>query len=63
MAWDQLDGEVRAEQSRGARDVTVSRLPSTGNVQNLEFVGTNRRDWFNECVARYYDLSSIAADA
>jgi hypothetical protein len=63
MAWDQLDGQVRAERSRGARDVTVPRLPSTGNVQNLEFVGTNRHDWFNECVARYYDLSSIAADA
>jgi hypothetical protein len=63
MAWDQLDGEVRAAHSRGVRDVTVPRLPSTGNVQNLEFVGTNRGDWFNACVARYYDLSSIAADA
>jgi hypothetical protein len=62
-AWDQLDAQVRSERSRGIRDVTVSRLPSTGNVQNLEFVGTNRRDWFNDCVARYYDLSSIAADA
>jgi len=62
-AWDQLDAQVRAEHSRGVRDVTVPRLPSTGNVQNLEFVGTNRHDWFNECVARYYELSSIAADA
>jgi hypothetical protein len=62
-AWDQLDAGVRAERSRGVRDVTVARLASTGNVQNLEFVGTNRRDWFNDCVARYYDLSSIAADA
>jgi hypothetical protein len=63
MAWDQLDARVRSERSRGIRDVTVARLPSTGNVQNLEFVGTNRGDWFNDCVARYYDLSSIAADA
>jgi hypothetical protein len=63
VAWDQLDAGVRSERSRGVRDVTVARLASTGNVQNLEFVGTNRRDWFNDCVARYYDLSSIAADA
>jgi hypothetical protein len=61
--WDQLDGEVRAERERGVQDVTVRPLPSTGAVQNLEFIGPNRADWFNECVARYYGVRSIGTEA
>ena len=61
MAWDQLDSEVRAERHLGVQDVTVRPLASTGLVQNLEFVGPNRTDWFNGCVARYYDLNTIAS--
>jgi len=60
-AWDQLDREVRAERNQGVLDVTVHPLPSTGMVQNLDFVGPDRHDWFNECVARYYDLNTIAS--
>jgi hypothetical protein len=60
-AWDQLDAEVRAERNHGVQDVTVRPLPPTGMVHNLDFVGPNRRDWFNECVARYYDLNTIAS--
>jgi hypothetical protein len=59
--WDQLDREVRTERSQGVLDVTVRPLPSTGMIQNLDFVGPNRADWFNECVARYYDLHTIAS--
>jgi len=60
-AWDQLDGEVRAERRQGVLDVTVRPLPSTGLVHNLDFVGPQRQDWFNACVARYYDLNTIAS--
>ncbi len=60
-AWDQLDRDVRAERRQGVQDVTVRPLPPTGLVQNLDFVGPNRHDWFNECVARYYDLNTIAS--
>jgi uncharacterized protein DUF6056 len=61
VAWDQLDGEVRAERHQGVQDVTVRSLTSTGMIQNLDFVGPNRDDWFNACVARYYDLNTIAS--
>ena len=60
-AWDQLDREVRAERTQGVLDVTVRPLPATGLVHNLDFVGPDRRDWFNQCVARYYDLNTIAS--
>jgi len=42
-------------------DVTVRPLPATGLVHNLDFVGPDRHDWFNACVARYYDLNTIAS--
>jgi hypothetical protein len=58
--WDQLDREVRTERTAGVQDVTVRPLPSTGLVRNLVFVGPDRNDWFNDCVARYYGLNSIA---
>jgi hypothetical protein len=60
-AWDQLDREVRTERNQGVLDVTIRPLPSTGLVHNLDFVGPDRHDWFNECVARYYDLNTIAS--
>jgi hypothetical protein len=60
-AWDELDTDVRAERNQGKQDVTVRTLPSTGMVHNLDWVGPNRTDWFNECVARYYDLHTIAS--
>jgi hypothetical protein len=59
--WDQLDQQVRGDRERGIQSVTVSHLASTGSVQNLDFVGADPNDWFNQCVARYYAVSSIAA--
>ena len=61
-SWDDLDSRVRAERSAGVRDVSVPRLSPTGTVRNLDFIGADRHDWFNECVARYYALNTIAAD-
>ncbi|MCA1647484.1 MAG: DUF6056 family protein [Chloroflexi bacterium] len=60
-AWDQLDSQVRAERTQGVRDVTVRPLPSSGLVHNLDFVGPDRQDWFNGCVARYYGVDTIAS--
>jgi hypothetical protein len=60
-AWDALDRQVRADQAQGVQDVTVPRLAATSMVHNLDFVGPDREDWFNVCVARYYGVRSIAA--
>jgi hypothetical protein len=60
-AWDQLDRQVRAERTQGVLDVSVRPLPSTGLIRNLDFVGPDRHDWFNDCVARYYDVNTIAS--
>jgi uncharacterized protein DUF6056 len=59
--WDRLDAQIRGDRSQGLDSVTVPPLPSTGAVQNLDWVGPDRTDWFNQCVADYYGLSSIAA--
>lgn len=59
--WDRRDLEIRADRERGAADVTVAPLPSTGSVRNLDWLGPDRDDWFNQCVAGYYGVSSIAA--
>jgi hypothetical protein len=59
--WDTLDQQVRADRDRGVQSVTIKPLPPTGSVQNLDFVGPDRDDWFNQCVAGYYRVSSIAA--
>jgi uncharacterized protein DUF6056 len=60
--WDRLDGEIRADQASGLQSVSVPPLPSTGSVQNLDWVGPDPKDWFNQCVAGYYGVSSIAAN-
>jgi hypothetical protein len=60
-AWDQVDQQIRSDRVRGLQDITVPALASTGNVQDLDFYGPDRHDWLNECVARYYDAGSIAA--
>ena len=59
--WDARDLDVRGQRDRGVRDVTVEPLPSTGMVRNLEFVGPRRDDWFNQCVARFYGVGTIAS--
>jgi hypothetical protein len=55
--WDQVDSQVRDEQQRGVEAVSV---PPLTPVHNLDFVGPDRGDWFNQCVASYYRVGSIA---
>jgi len=56
--FDAEDQQIRASANAGASDLTVPVLP-----QNFgeNFVSADRQDWFNQCVARYYGLQSIAA--
>jgi hypothetical protein len=56
-SWDAVDGQVRDDRSRGIKAVSVAPLPP---VHNLDFVGSDRGDWFNQCVASYYGVGSIA---
>jgi hypothetical protein len=59
--WDLRDAQIRADRARGVQSVRVPSLPATGSVQNLEWLGPDSSDWFNQCVAGYYGVSSIAA--
>jgi Family of unknown function (DUF6056) len=61
IEWDLLDTQIRADRARGVQDLTVMRLDPTGTVHNLDFFGSDRHDWLNECVARYYAVNSIAS--
>ena len=56
--FDAEDQQIRASANAGASDLTVPPLP-----QNFgeNFVSSDREDWVNQCVARYYGLRSIAA--
>jgi hypothetical protein len=56
--FDAEDQQIRASQAAGQTDLTVPPLPT-----NLGegFVTSDRDNWFNQCVARYYDLDSIAS--
>jgi hypothetical protein len=60
-AWDDVDRQLRTDQARGSLQVRMHPLEPTGNLPNLAFVGPDADDWFNQCVARYYRLTSIAA--
>jgi hypothetical protein len=55
--FDAEDQQIRAGRDAGLADLTVPPLPP-----NLGegFVGTDRDNWFNQCVARYYGVRSIA---
>jgi uncharacterized protein DUF6056 len=57
--WDQIDASIRAERSSGTLAVRVPHLAPTGML-NLDFVGSDQSDWLNQCVARYYGVTSIA---
>ena len=58
--WDAEDEHIRALRDAGQTDLTVPRLPTS---LGENFVGPDRRDWFNGCVARYYGVSTIASSA
>ncbi|MCA1644231.1 MAG: hypothetical protein LC797_01775 [Chloroflexi bacterium] len=56
--WDAEDQQIRASRDAGIADLSVPPLPI---YLGENFVGTDRADWFNQCVARYYGVRSIAA--
>jgi hypothetical protein len=56
--WDVADRQIRASRDAGQTDLTVPPLPA---YLGEDFVTTNRDDWFNLCVARYYGVRSIAS--
>jgi hypothetical protein len=56
--WDAEDLQIRAARDAGVADLTVPPLPP---YLGENFVGDDRGDWFNTCVARYYGVRSIAA--
>jgi hypothetical protein len=55
--WDAEDQQIRASRDAGQTDVTVHRLP---RYLGENFVTPDRGNWFNQCVARYYGVRSIA---
>jgi hypothetical protein len=57
VLFDAEERQIRAIRDAGQMDITVPPLPA-----NLgeNFVTADRKNWFNVCVARYYDVRSIA---
>jgi uncharacterized protein DUF6056 len=55
--FDAEDRQIRASADTGQTDLTVQPLPPN---YGEDFVGPDRQDWFNQCVARYYGVASIA---
>jgi hypothetical protein len=55
--FDAEEQQILASRNAGETNVIVTPLPT-----NLgeDFVTADRNNWFNQCVARYYDLTSIA---
>jgi hypothetical protein len=58
--FDAEDQQIRATRDSGQSDITVPALPPNFGE---DFVGPDRDNWFNLCVARYYGLGSIASPA
>ena len=58
--WDTTDQHIRASRDAGQTDVTVLPVPA---YLGENFVGPDRTDYFNVCVARFYGVRSIAAEA
>jgi len=56
--FDAEDQQIRASRDAGQADLTVPSLPPN---LNEPFLTSDRDDWFNMCVARYYGVRSIAA--
>jgi len=57
VLFDAEERQILASRGAGQTDITVPPLPA-----NLgeNFVTSDRKNWFNVCVARYYDVRSIA---
>lgn len=56
--WDADDAQIRSQAALGATTVVVPPLP---RYLNQDFIGPDPSDWFNQCVARYYGVPSLAA--
>jgi hypothetical protein len=56
--WDTTDQQIRASRDAGQADVTVPPVPP---YLGEDFITSDRKNWFNVCVARYYGVQSIAA--
>jgi Family of unknown function (DUF6056) len=58
--FDAEEQQIHASRNAGDSDITVPPLPA-----NLgeDFVSSDRQNWFNVCVARYYGVRSIATPA
>jgi hypothetical protein len=55
--WDAEDLQIRTSRDAGQADITVPAMPV---FLGEKFVTTDRQNWFNVCVARYYGVRSIA---
>ena len=58
--FDAEDQQIRAVRDTGQTDLIVPGLPPN---LNEPFITSDRNNWFNMCVARYYGLRSIATPA
>jgi hypothetical protein len=58
--WDAEDSLIRAGRDAGAQHLVVPPLPP---YLGENFITTDPANWFNQCVARYYGLESIAASS
>jgi Family of unknown function (DUF6056) len=57
LLFDAEDQQIRASRDAGQVDLTVPPLPPNFGE---EFVTGDRQNWFNNCVARYYGVHSVA---
>ena len=60
MPAEEVNRRQVASRQAGQTDITVPPLP---NNLGEDFVTSDRKNWFNVCVARYYDVGSIATPA
>ena len=56
--FDAEEQQIRASRAGAQTDLTVPPLPPN---LGQNFITSDPHDWFNVCVARYYDVRSIAA--
>jgi hypothetical protein len=56
--WDAVDRTLRTARAEGNLNPVIEPQP---RFLGLPYVGRDREDWFNVCVARLYGLETIAA--
>jgi hypothetical protein len=60
VLFDAEEQQIRTSRDAGETDLTVPPLPPNFGEN---FVTSDRDDWFNGCVARYYGVDTIATPA